>query len=157
MRNDVSSVRPSDIIIKSTTVSIIYLPIRPSSPSLWRKREEFSDIGTELKKSSDQVVSIYAAVYTFIIIPLSNVTNVLFIQITPPRVILPQNLLLDDPTYDQPCVIYFEGSQRFLLSRSLCNLCYSIKRQRLSFLSVFFPLFVTIARQLQKFPLPLSS
>lgn len=63
MRNDVSSVRPSDIIIKSTTVSIIYLPIRPSSPSFWRKREEFSDIGTELKKSSDQVVSIYAAVH----------------------------------------------------------------------------------------------
>lgn len=79
---------------------------------------------------------LYTAV---IIIPLSNVTNVPFIQITPPRVILPQNLLLDDPTYDQPCVIYFEGSQRFLLSRSLCNLCYSIKRQRLSFLSVFFP------------------
>lgn len=65
MRNDVSSVRPSDIIIKSTTVSIIYLPIRPSSPSLWRKREEFSDIGTELKKSSDQVVSIYAAVHLY--------------------------------------------------------------------------------------------
>lgn len=65
MRNDVSSVRPSDIIIKSTTVSIIYLPIRPSPPSPWRKREEFSDIGTELKKSSDQVVSIYAAVHLY--------------------------------------------------------------------------------------------
>lgn len=66
MRNDVSSVRPSDIIIKSTTVSIIYLSTdSPFPPSPWRKREEFSDIGTELKKSSDQVVSIYAAVHLY--------------------------------------------------------------------------------------------
>lgn len=63
MRNDVSFVRPLDIIIKSTIVSIIYLP--PFPPFPWRKREEFSDIGTELKKSSDQVVSIYAAVHLY--------------------------------------------------------------------------------------------
>lgn len=41
MRNDVSSVRPSDIIIKSTTVSIIYLPIRPSSPPSGEKEKSF--------------------------------------------------------------------------------------------------------------------
>lgn len=62
MRNDVSSVRPSDIIIKSTTVSIIYLPIRPSPPPPGEKEKSFPII-TELKKSSDQVVSIYAAVH----------------------------------------------------------------------------------------------
>lgn len=41
MRNDVSSVRPSDIIIKSTTVSIIYLPIRPSPPPSGEKEKSF--------------------------------------------------------------------------------------------------------------------
>lgn len=64
MRNDVSSVRPSDIIIKSTIVSIIYLPIRPSSPPPGEKEKSFP-ISEELKKSSDQVVSIYAAVHLY--------------------------------------------------------------------------------------------
>lgn len=66
--------RPSDIIIKSTTVSIIYLSIRPSSPPPGEKREEFSNIGTELNNPPPpQPSRFHLYRYTFIIIPLLNV------------------------------------------------------------------------------------